>query len=136
MDIRLIELGRAARPDATHSGSLGDDGALQHADRSQVDERDGVTVLGADRQRLAATGYRSGEGNDSAGGSDDRCSRGIGDVDAAMLSCPVRIAPEGEPLKHRTVCRPRPGAGTGRPHERDRKNKKHQPAHSSTSVVV
>lgn len=131
VDVRLVELGRTARANAAHRRAFGDDDALQHADRAEMDDRDRVAVVGADRHRLAAAGHRPGEGDGSAGGGDDVSPGRVGDVDAAMLASPVRVAAERERLQHRTVCRPGPSACTRRPHERDQKSEQHQPAHSS-----
>jgi hypothetical protein len=72
MDVRLVELRLAARADCADCGSFGDHGTLQHVDRAEMDERDRIPVVGADRQRLAAAGYRAGEGDDSPGRCSDR----------------------------------------------------------------
>jgi hypothetical protein len=57
MDVRLIELRRSAGSDGADRRSFGDDGASEHAGRSQMDEGDGIAVSGADRHGLAAAGH-------------------------------------------------------------------------------
>ena len=130
VDVRLLELGRAARAHATDGRAFGDDRALQHADRAEMDERDRVAVVGVDRDRLAAAGNRPGKRDGSARGSDDVCPGRVGNVDSPMLAASVRVVTKRERLEHRSVCRPGPRARTGRPHERNRKSEQHQQAHS------
>jgi hypothetical protein len=109
MDVRPGHLRHAARPDRSDNGAFLDDDALEHADRAQVCERDGVAVGGLDRERLAARRHGARERDGSSGRRADGVARGGGaHVDPPVLAAGVRVFAERERAQHGPGSRPRP----------------------------
>ena len=108
-----------------------------HCDRAELQQRHGVTVARADRQR--ATSRRNG-----AGERDGPCHRrahGLADwaahVDPAMLTCGVRVRPEDERSQHRPLDRPRPRlCAAGEQQRAQRARDDREPTHRRTSFFV
>jgi hypothetical protein len=61
VDVRLVDVGLAARPDGAHDGPFEDRRVALRVDRSEMDERHRVPVLCLNRHGLAALRHRSGE---------------------------------------------------------------------------
>jgi hypothetical protein len=129
-------LGFAGRPDATDHGAFGHVSARRDADRAEMEEGDGVTVAGRDRQGAAAAGNRPGELDDAARRGHDRRASRRAEIDAAMLPGGIRIASVGKCSKHRPVHGPGPGEcgrRAGLEREEDRKQQAH--AHGCSSSL-
>ena len=111
VDERLGTVDITARADRSHDGSLANERAASHADRTEVDERRGVAEGRLDRDRLAAARDRAGERDDSLRRGQHHRARGRADVDAAVLPGGVWMSTvERERPQHRSVDRPGPGA--------------------------
>jgi hypothetical protein len=113
MDVRHVELRRAARADGADRRPLVDLRALRDRDRAEVRQRHGQRVARQDRHCPAARRDRAGERH---GPGDRRRDVGSGrgaDVDAAVLPARVRMRRiEGERREHGALDRPRPRPGT------------------------
>jgi hypothetical protein len=134
-DGRFRGAARAHRPDRR---TLGDRVALGHADRPEVDERDGVAVGREDRDAAPVGRQRARERHDTRRGRPDGRAVRAGDVDAAVLPTRIGVRAERERTHDRAVRGPRPGrrlAAQGEGERRDQANRK-EPVHSCTSFVL
>jgi hypothetical protein len=126
VDVRLIVVGRSARPDRPGNRALRDRIALVDRDRAEVAERHGIALGGLDGDRLAVGRHRAGE-RDGAGRRRQHVGTGrAGHVDAAMLACRIGVGRiEVEPPQHLARRRPGPGMrgsgkkGRAQQHEQD-----------------
>jgi hypothetical protein len=109
----------AARTDRPHDVTLGDRSSDGQTDRAEVDERDGVTVCGPDRQTETRMRKRAREGDEAVRRRAHVRPHRRTDVDAAMLAARVRIVPRDERPQHRPVDRPGPGVRVGDVSKRD-----------------
>jgi len=126
VDVRPLDLGRAARADRADRVTLGDRRALGDVERAEMRQRDVVAVAGEDRQRPPARGDGSREGDGAARGRDDRAARGRADVDAPVLAARVRVrGVERERREHRAVHRPRPGTEQGDAEQEEQSDETH-----------
>jgi hypothetical protein len=113
MDVRRVELRRAARPDRPDRRRLVDSCAGAQRQRTEVCERDGVPVAHPDAEGQPISGRRSRERDDSSGRRDNRAAGGPADVDATALAGGIRMrAVERERPQDRPSGRPRPCRGT------------------------
>lgn len=108
MDVRLGAFRIAARADRPHDLALSDGCPDRHCDRPQMDERDRVPILGADRQAAPLAGQLSREGDDSGRRRAHVGSRLRPDVDASMLAARVRVFSGDERPEHRPIDGPAP----------------------------
>ena len=96
--------------------------ALADAQCSKVCERSLVAVARSDRHREAVRRHLPGERNLACGRCHNCAGASQRDVDASMLTGGVRVGPDGELAKDRSVRRPRPRpcrrAGRERPDHR------------------
>lgn len=117
MDVRLVVLGLPVRPDGADDVVLPQRRADTHADGPQVQKRDRVAVLGADRHSAPRGRDRSSKA-DHAG---YRCANlgtiGGADVHAPMLTAEVRVVLSRECTKNGSIHRPAPGSGRRCKHE-------------------
>jgi hypothetical protein len=101
-----------ALADLADDSTLRDRAASGDGDRSELEERDGVSVGRLDRHGPAAARDGADEGNGTRGGSADGVAHGAGDVGAAVLAGSIGVRPEREGPQHRTVGRPDPAGGS------------------------
>ena len=120
---RLGAFDIAGRPDRPHDVALGDLCARRYSDRSEMNERDGVAIRGADGQAEALVRQLPDERHGPVHRGAHVRPGWSADVDAAMLAAPVRIAAADERPEHRPVDRPRPG---GRAWRQDEQHKQRQ----------
>ena len=109
VDVRLGELGHAARADGSHDRAFVDGRAALHTDRAEVNECGGVPVRRLDRNGLPARRHRSRERDDSPGRSEHLGTAGGAEIDAAVLTARegMRMI-ERERPQNRSVDRPGP----------------------------
>ena len=121
VNVRAVQLGRAARADRADVVQLGHGRALDDADRPQMRERDGVAVRGLDRDRLAVRGHGPGEAHRAGRRRDHGLARRAGaQVDAAVLVRGVRVRlVVDERLQDRPLHGPAPGIRSRRPRQVD-----------------
>jgi hypothetical protein len=124
MNVWLRPFGLAGRADRADDLAFADRGADRKSDRPQVDEGDGVSALGPDRQAEPFVRQPPGEGDDPRRRSAHIGSRRRPDVDAAMLTARVRIALGDERPEHRPLDGPGP---RGRARGMSERNKDHRP---------
>ncbi len=111
--------------------------AALHCDRAELQQRHGVAVARADRQRATSRGNGAGEGDGPCHRCAHRLAHGAADVDPAMLPCGVRVRPEDERPQHRPVDRPRPRlCAAGEQQRAQRARDDREPTHRRTSFVV
>ena len=119
MDVGLRALGVSARADRADDLTLAEGRPGSDRNRSQVDERHGVSVLGADRQTAAGMRNLAGEGHDP-GHRSAHVGAGLGaDVDSAVLSASVRVVAGDEGPEHRPLDGPAPPGRARHESERD-----------------
>ena len=138
VDIGLRPLVRSARPERPHPCTLGDRGALDLRDGSEVEERHREAVGCSNRDRAATAGYRAGERDAARRRGEHRLSRGSTDVDSPVLACGVRVPVVTEVLQYRPARRPGPGVRgrrAGQEREEDRQQQA-MLAHAASSVVL
>jgi hypothetical protein len=135
MDVRLGPLWVAARADRADDLALVDGRADADPYRSQVHERDGITVGGADRQALALARDRAREEDDPGRRRAHVGPRRRGDVDPAMLAAPVRILAPDERPQHRPVHGPAPGRSQGSKREQREEADHNYVAHSDNHAA-
>jgi len=111
VDVGLSAFDVAGRPDRPDDVALGDLRPRRHRDRSQVNERDGVSVGRAHGQAEALMWQLPDERHDPAGRGAHIGAGRSADVDATVLTARVRVAPVHERPEHRPVDGPRPGRG-------------------------
>jgi hypothetical protein len=109
VDVRLGDVGVATRADRPHHLPFADRRAHWDGDRVQLEQRDRVAVLGANRDRAPGSGHRARKRDDAGRrrahlGADRRA-----DVDAPVLASAVRIVAGRERAQHRPFDRPGPG---------------------------
>ncbi len=130
MDVRPAHLGVSAGTDRPDAVALGDCRALRHHGRPQMRERHRPAVAGLDRHRLPAARHGADEADDARCGRTNLLARIAADVDAAMLTCPVRvIRVEQERLNDSPARRPGPRPGGRDADER----RQHDDAHDDGS---
>ncbi len=105
MDVRDSVLGVAGRAGVGEDVPFRDGGATPHAQRTEVRQRHlGVAERNRDCEPVGGDLPREGDL------ARDRCAhrrRGVeGDVDAAVLTCGVRVGADGEPAQDSAVGRP------------------------------
>ncbi len=91
VDVGLGALGIAARPDRPDDFAFVDGSPPTDRDRSQMNERDRVAVLRADREAAAFTGNLAGERDDPGHRSAHLRARRRADVDPPVLPASVRV---------------------------------------------
>jgi hypothetical protein len=94
--VRHRMLGLAGRADCPEDVTLRKVRSHTDADRPELDERDRVAVLRADRERQANARDGTGEADDAARGRADLGSRAGADIDSAVLSAEVGVVVGGE----------------------------------------
>jgi hypothetical protein len=118
VNVRNPELRLARRADRADDRALLDRGVPLDRDRAEVDERDRVPVVGANRHRQAVGRNRAGE----CDGAASRCQHGLAglaaDLDSPALAARVGIAPQAERTQQRSGDRPGPRPGRGGQHQR------------------
>jgi hypothetical protein len=117
MDVRLVVLGLPVRPDGADDVALPQRRADTHADRTQVQKRDRVAVLGADRHRAPRGRNRSSEADHTGCRRANLGTIGGADVHAPMLTAEVRVVLSRECTKNGSIHRPAPGSGRRCKHE-------------------
>lgn len=138
MDVGHGQLGLAARADGADVLALRDRTAPAHRVRPQVDERDGISVSGLDRHRLALSRDRSHERDRARGGRHNRDPSRRTDVDASVLPRVVGTAlVEGEERQDGPVDRPAPSDRRCRGDQGGKRSQCDEQAHLEvqTSVV-
>jgi hypothetical protein len=131
VDVRLIDLAVAARPDRPDRRAFRHRRVPGHADRAEMSERDGVSVERLDRDALSRRRNRAGEGDGSRSRCEHRRTFRAFDVDAPMLPGGIRMGGiELKGAEHRTAGRPcpcaRPRRKNERGHDRWKKNSTHR----------
>jgi len=111
VDVRLGMLDLSARADGADALTLLDRGADPDAHGPEMDERDRVAVLGADRHAEPCMRHRAGECDHAACGCAHVGPREPPDVHAAVLPAQVRIVLGEKALEHRAVDGPAPRPG-------------------------
>ena len=117
IDVRLGAFGIAARPDRSDDVAFRDVRPDGNADRSEMDERDRVTVRRADRQAQPLMRELPSERDDARCGRPDIRTSRRADVDSAVLPTCVRIAVGDERSQHGPVDWPGPRGSPGSQHE-------------------
>jgi hypothetical protein len=136
VDVRLERDRVGALADGPDRGALHDRGASSDRDRAELEQRDGVAVLGADRERPAAIGHGARERHDAAGRCPHSGAQGRPDVQAAVLCTRVGIVSERESAEHRPVDGPRPRGCARSPRERYRgDDQANETPHASSFVA-
>lgn len=108
----------SARADGADHLTLVDLGADSDADGPEMDERDRVAVLGADRHAEPRARHRAGERDHAARGRAHIGARERPNVHTAVLPALVRIVLGQKPPEDWAVDGPAPGAGRRRESER------------------
>lgn len=111
VDVRLGMLDLSARADGADALALLDRSADPDAHGPEMDERDRVAVLGADRHAEPRTRQRAGERDHAARGCAHVGARERPDVHTAVLPAQVRIVLGEKAPEHRAVDGPAPGTG-------------------------
>ena len=111
MDVRLGVLDLSARADGGDDVALLDRGPDPDAHGPEMDERDRIAVLGADRQAEPGAWQRAGERHHAARGCAHVGAGGRPDVHTAVLPARVRIVLREKAPEHRAVDGPAPGTG-------------------------
>jgi hypothetical protein len=109
MDVRLGMLDLSARADGADDLALLDRGADPDAHGPEMDERDRIAVLGADRHAEPGVWQRAGERDHPARRRAHVGARERPDVHTAVLPAQVRIVLGEEAPEHRAVDWPAPG---------------------------
>jgi hypothetical protein len=91
VDVGLRALGISARSDRSDDFAFTDGRSDSDRNRSQMDKRDRVPVLGADRQTPALVRNLAGEGDDPGHRSAHIGARRRADVNSAVLPASVRV---------------------------------------------
>jgi hypothetical protein len=111
--------------------------AALYGDRAELQERHGVAVTSADRQRATARGHGPGERHGPRNRRAHRLADRTAYVDPPMLPCCIRVRSEDEGSQHRSVDRPRPRLCAARKQQREQRARDdREPAHRRTSFVV
>jgi hypothetical protein len=110
MHVGLRPFGVARGTDCADGLAFLDSRISPHGDRSEMDERDRVAVVGTDRDRQAVSRCRARERDNAGTGREHSLGGLTADVDSAMLSPEVRILAEVERPEHRAGYRPAPGS--------------------------
>jgi hypothetical protein len=136
VDVRDIELGRAARADGSERGTLGDERPLRDGEGAEVRQRDGERVLSGDGERLAARRHGARKRDGARRRRHDRRPVRRTDVDATVLPARVRVrGVERERREHGALHGPRPRAGGGDAEQRQHEDGG-ESAHGKFSFVV
>jgi hypothetical protein len=126
VDVRLGVLDLAARADGADPLALGELGADPDADGPEMEERDRVPVLGANRHAEPCVRQRPSERNHTTRGCAHVSARGRPDVHATVLATPVRIVISQKLAEDWAVDRPAPGPCPRREGERSRHRDQHR----------
>ena len=129
--VRLGVLDLSARADGADSLALSQFGADPDADRTEMEERDRVPVLGANRHAESSVRHGPGERNHTTRGCAHVGARGRPDVHATVLAAQVRIVISQKPPEDWAVDRPAPRAGP----RREGKPSRHRDHHHRRSVA-
>jgi hypothetical protein len=124
MDVGDIELRVAGRADRADRLSLRDSVAGIDHDRSEMEERDGESVLRPDRDRSTMARQPAGERDLPCRGSGHNGTRNTSDVDSRVAMLVVLGAAEVERTKQMAVRGPGPRASSRRPDEAKREHHK------------
>jgi hypothetical protein len=109
VDVGLRPFHVAARADRAHHLALLDRRARSHADRPEMDQRDGISVGRPDRETEPLMRELPDEGDDARGrGANVRTGR-RGDVDSTVLAAGVGVVLGDERPQHGAVDWPSPG---------------------------
>jgi hypothetical protein len=135
MDIGLVDLGIAARPDRADDRALGDRVALLRSDRTEMGQRHAVTVRGEDRQRPAVGRDGAREGDHARRGRAHVRPRRAGDIDPAMLAGRVRVGGRREGSDDGSVARPGPGARGRREQQCGEERRGQQSSHRTPQLL-
>jgi hypothetical protein len=137
VDVRLLPLHLAARAGTTDDTPFGNHGSFCNFDGIEVSERDRKAIRGRDRDDAAVGRHASSEGNRSGGGRQHDLAGRSADVDTAMLTGRIGVAPERERPQHGAADGPGPGARAGRQGESDccGESCSYVHAHSASSVL-
>jgi hypothetical protein len=111
VDVRLGMLDVSARADGSDNLALLDRGADPDTHGPEMDERDRVAVLGANRHAEPRLRQRAGERDHAARGCAHVGARERPDVHTAVLPAQVRIILGEKAPEHRAVDGPAPGSG-------------------------
>jgi hypothetical protein len=111
MNVRHGPLRVAGRAERADGIALSDLGISLDRDRGEVDERDRVPVLGANRDAESTLRHRACERDRTGVWREHRLAGMPADVDAPVLAANVGVVTEAERPKNRARCRPTPGAG-------------------------
>jgi hypothetical protein len=122
VDIGFRALGVAARSDRSDDFAFTDGRSDSDGNRSQVDKRDRVPVLGADRQTPTLVRNLAGEGDDPGHRSAHIGARRRADVDSAVLPASVRVVAGDEGPEHWAVDRPAPSGRARHESQRGKEN--------------
>jgi hypothetical protein len=136
VDVRDVDVRRAARPDRPDDGAFRDGVAAMNGDGAEVEKRDGVVVGRPDRDRQASAGDRAHERDRAARRSANRGARGAAHVDTAMLAARVRIRTEAEGANHRAVGRPGPRARAWDDEQHEEKSERKSPHRTTTLLSI
>ena len=109
VDVGLRPFHVTARADRAHHLALLDRRARSHADRPQMDERDGIPVGRPDGEAEPLMRELPDEGDDARGRGANVCTGRRGDVDSTVLAARVRVVLDDEGPQHGAVDRPGPG---------------------------
>jgi hypothetical protein len=111
MDVRHGRLRIPGRADRADPLAFLDSGVPLHPSRAEMDERDGVAVVGLNGHGQAARRDRAHEGNRACSGRQDCLAAVAADVDAAVLSGCIGVGTEAEWGQQRAGRGPRPRPG-------------------------
>jgi len=120
VDVGVRAFRLAARADRADDLALRDRRPHANGNRPQVDERDRVPVLGADRQAAALARHLPRERDHARRGSAHVGTARRADVDAAVLPAGVRVVVSYERPQHRAIHRPAPRGRARRDGERNK----------------
>jgi hypothetical protein len=101
VDPRPARVPLALRFDLGEHIAFLDPGTGTHCERPQVQERHRVAVLGPERKRSTGAGHHPRERDEPGNRGEHVLARRRADVDAAVLSAPVRVTFDVERLEHR-----------------------------------
>lgn len=110
VDVRLSPLGVPAGADRAHHLVLLDRGTRSHADRPEMDQRDGIAVGRPDGETEPFMRELPDEGDDARGRRANVPTGRRGDVDSTVLAARVWVVLGDKRPQHGAVDWPSPGA--------------------------
>ena len=110
VDVRLSPLGFPAGADRSHHLALLDRRARPHADRPEMDQRDGIPVGGPNGQAEPLMRELPDEGDDARGRGANVHAGRRADVDSTVLAAGVGVVLGDERPQHGAIDWPSPGA--------------------------